>query len=83
VNDRPPGLLVHATRLGDPVAKAVAAEAGKTHELDVGRIVAMTQQPHQPAKGGGRNRVIEIVECIGSKGLVFAAGHRTFLSFTG
>ena len=83
MDDGASGLFLHAPRLGNPVAKAVAAKAGETHEVDIRRIVAVTQQPHQPAKGGRGHSIFELVERIGGGGLVFTAGHRTYLSITG
>ena len=52
--------------VADPVGKAVAAEAGKTHQLYVLGIVTMAQMAPQPAEGRGRGGIVKRIEGIGS-----------------
>ena len=53
--DQGAGLILGqiALCIGHPIGKAVAAKSGKSHQVDILRIVAVLQMRDQPAKGGG------------------------------
>ena len=50
--------------IADPVGEAIAAEAGQPHQLDILRIVAMLQMPHQAAESGCGDRVGKRVQRV-------------------
>jgi hypothetical protein len=66
VDQRARRLVQRGARRHDPVGQAVAAKAGKAHEVDVLRIMAMAQVAHQAAKGGGGMGIVQRVQRIGS-----------------
>ena len=45
--------------LGDPIGKAIAAEAGEPHQVDILRVLAMAQMIDQAAEGGGRDGIVD------------------------
>ena len=51
--------------LDDPVGQTIAAEAREAHQIDVLRIVAVAQVPHQMAERGSGLRIGQGVERIG------------------
>ena len=48
----------------DPVGEAIAAKAGKAHQVDILGIVAMAQMAHQAAKGRGGDIVGKRIERV-------------------
>ncbi len=58
-------LVQRRTSIHDPVRQAIAAKAGKTHELDVLRVVPMAQVPDKAAERGGGYSIGKCIEGIG------------------
>ncbi len=59
------GLVEGGAGLHDPVREAIAAKAGKAHQLDVLRVVSMAQMPDEAAERGGRHRIGQFIKGIG------------------
>ena len=63
-------LVARVASLANPVGQAIAAEAGKAHQVDVLRIVAVAQVAHQLAESGRGHGVGQLVERIGGHGIL-------------
>ena len=75
VNNRTAGLLVRATRLGDPVTEAIAAKSRKAHQIDVRGVAAVLEQTDKAAKGRGGDGIVERVERVVRNILVLSLIH--------
>jgi hypothetical protein len=47
---------------GDPIAEAIAAKSGKSHEVNILGVGAMLQMFDKAAEGGGGNFVVKTVD---------------------
>lgn len=60
VNQRATGLTIKPARFGQPVAKAVAAEAGMAHQIDILNVGAVAQVADQPSKSRCRYGIFNL-----------------------
>ena len=64
------GLVPFETGIEYPVGQAVAAKTGQAHQVDILRVMAVLQMPHQPPERLRRNRVGQLIQfcrCIGRR----------------
>ena len=59
------GLVERRASSYNPVRKAITAEAGKAHKVNILGIMSMPQMTHQPPEGSRRMSIIELIERIG------------------
>lgn len=74
-----PFRLVDARRFSHPVAKAVAAESGQPHQINILCIGAVLKVSHQAPEGRSGNRIIHrfnIHVCQSCTGIPLRGGNR-------